>query len=126
MTENLRETIEKDQAILSDPKASPEEKRKAHFDLIISRRLLAKGVEELADQPLDSIARYLAKFCGPRGYIEQEKDPILSDFLAELYEQGAKMAAIRLVGPDASQQQMGEAMDTVKDLIRDFIKPDED
>jgi len=49
MPENLRETIEKDQAILADPNASPEEKRKAHFDLIISRRLLAKGVEVLED-----------------------------------------------------------------------------
>lgn len=79
--------------------------------------------ENLRD--IDSIARYLAKFCGPRGYIEQEKDPILSDFLADLYEQGAKLAAIRLVGPDASQEQIGEAMDTVKDRIRDFIKTEE-
>jgi hypothetical protein len=125
MKENLRETIQKDQAILADPNASQEEKRKAHFDLIISRRLLSKGVEELQD-PLDSIAGYLAKFCGQKGYIEQEKDPILSDFLAELYEQGAKIAAIGLAGPDATNEQMGAAMDTVKDRIRDFIKPDED
>lgn len=125
MAENLRETIEKDQAILSDHDASKEEKRKAHLDLIISRRLLGKGVEELPD-PLDSIAGYLAKFCGQKGYIEQEKDPILSDFLAELYVQGTKMAAIRLAGPDATNEQMGEAMDTVKDRIRDFIKTGED
>jgi hypothetical protein len=51
MVENLRETIEKDQAILSDPDASMEEKRKANFDLIISRRLLSKGVEVLEDAP---------------------------------------------------------------------------
>ncbi len=70
----------------------------------------------------DSIARYLAKFCGPRGYIEQEKDPILSDFLVDLYEQGVKMAAIKLVGPDANQLQTGEEMDAVRDRIRDFIK----
>ena len=50
MPENLRDTIEKDMAIMADPNASPEEKRKAHFDFKISRRLLAKGVEELPDQ----------------------------------------------------------------------------
>jgi len=50
MAENLSETIEKDQAILADPDASMEEKRTAHFDLIISRRLLSKGVEELSEE----------------------------------------------------------------------------
>jgi len=125
MSENLRETITKDEAILADPNASPEEKRKAHFDLIISRRLLTKGVEELPD-PLDAIATYLAKFCGSSGYVEQEKDPILSDFLADLYCKGCEMAVAMLVGPEASQDQKGEAMDTVKDRIRDFIKTDED
>ena len=51
MSENLRETIEKDQAILADPNAPPEEKQKAHWDLKMSRRLLAKGVEVLEDGP---------------------------------------------------------------------------
>jgi hypothetical protein len=51
MPENLRETIEKDTAILADPNASLEEKRQAYFDRIISRRLLAKGVEILEDGP---------------------------------------------------------------------------
>jgi L-alanine-DL-glutamate epimerase-like enolase superfamily enzyme len=51
MPENLRETIEKDMAIMADPNASPEEKRKAHWDLKISRRLLSKGVEVLEDGP---------------------------------------------------------------------------
>jgi len=125
MAENLRETIGKDRTILADPKASPEEKRKAHFDLIISERLLSKGVEALHD-PLDSIAGYLAKFCGPRGWCDQEMDPILSDFLAELYCKGCELAAIRLAGPDATSDQMGEAMDTVKDRIRDYIKTGED
>ena len=50
MPEILRDTIEKDAAILADPNASPEEKRKAHWDMKISRRLMAKGVEELPDQ----------------------------------------------------------------------------
>ena len=50
MPENLRETIEKDQAILTDPNATLKEKRDAYFDRIISRRLLSKGVEELPDQ----------------------------------------------------------------------------
>jgi hypothetical protein len=120
MSENLRETITKDEAILADPNASPEEKRKAHFDLIISRRLLTKGVEELPD-PLDVIATYLAKFCGPSGYIDQEKDPILSDFLADLYCKGCEMAAIRLVGQDATKDQRGEAMDTVKGRISEIL-----
>ena len=125
MTENLRDTIEKDRAILADPGASKEEKRKAHSDLVISKRLLGKGVEELPD-PLDTIAGYLAKFCGPKGYIDQEKDPLLADFLADLYCKGTELAAIKLAGPDATNEQMGEAMDTVKDRIRDFIKPNED
>lgn len=116
MTENLRETIEKDQAILSDPDASMEEKRKAHFDLIISRRLLAKGVEELSD-PLDSIARYLAKFCGPSGWCDQEKDPILSDFLGELYCKGCELAAIRLAGPNVSREAQLEAAEAIKAKI---------
>jgi len=120
MPENLRETITKDEAILADPKASPEEKRKAHLDLIISRRLLTKGVEELPD-PLDAIATYLAKFCGPSGYIDQEKDPILSDFLADLYCKGCEMAVDRLVGPEANQDQRGEAMDTVKGRISEIL-----
>jgi len=51
MSENLRETIEKNEAILADPNATPEEKRKAHWDLKISRRLLSKGVEVLGDGP---------------------------------------------------------------------------
>jgi len=50
MPENLRETIEKDQAILTDPNATLKEKRDAYFDRIISRRLLSQGVEELPDQ----------------------------------------------------------------------------
>lgn len=50
MPENLLDTIEKNMAIMADPNASPEEKRKAHLDLKISRRLLAKGVVELPDQ----------------------------------------------------------------------------
>ena len=49
MPENLLDTIEKDMATMADPNASPEEKRKAHFDFKISRRLLAKGVVELPD-----------------------------------------------------------------------------
>ena len=117
MTENFRETIEKDQAILSDPDASMDETRKAQFDLIVDRRGMT---------PLDVIATYLAKFCGSSGYVEQEKDPILSDFLADLYCKGCEMAVAMLVGPEASQDQKGEAMDTVKDRIRDFIKTDED
>ena len=51
MPENLRDTIEKDEAIMADPNASPEEKRKAHWDLKLSRRLLSKGVEVLQDGP---------------------------------------------------------------------------
>lgn len=51
MQENLRESIEKDEAIMADPKASPEEKRNAKADLMISRRLLSKGVEVLEDGP---------------------------------------------------------------------------
>lgn len=50
MPENLLDTIEKDMATMADPNASPEEKRRAHFDFKISRRLLAKGVVELPDQ----------------------------------------------------------------------------
>jgi hypothetical protein len=51
MSENLIESVEKDMAIMADPNASPEEKRKAHWDLKISRRLLSKGVEVLEDGP---------------------------------------------------------------------------
>jgi hypothetical protein len=51
MPENLRETIEKDEAIMADPNASPEETRRAHWDLKISQRLLSKGVEVLKDGP---------------------------------------------------------------------------
>lgn len=50
MPENLLDTIEKDMATMADPDASPEEKRRAHLDFKISRRLLAKGVVELPDQ----------------------------------------------------------------------------
>ncbi len=49
MPENLRDTIEKDMAIMADPDASPEQKRAAYWDMKISRRLLSKGVEELPD-----------------------------------------------------------------------------
>ncbi|MDM7912767.1 MAG: hypothetical protein QUS09_06690 [Methanotrichaceae archaeon] len=49
MPENLRETVERDEAVLADPDASPEEKRTARVDLAISRRLLSKGVEALED-----------------------------------------------------------------------------
>ena len=51
MSENLIDSVEKDMAIMADPDASPEEKRKAHWDLKISRRLLSKGVEVLEDGP---------------------------------------------------------------------------
>ncbi len=51
MPENLRDTIKRDEAILADPNASPEEKRRAYLDRAISRRLLSKGVEVLEDQP---------------------------------------------------------------------------
>lgn len=51
MPENLRESIQKDEATMADPNASPKEKREAHFDRIISRRLLSKGVEVLEDGP---------------------------------------------------------------------------
>lgn len=49
MTENLRETIQKDEAILADPRASTEEKQRAAIDMSISRRLISKGVEELEE-----------------------------------------------------------------------------
>jgi hypothetical protein len=49
MPEDLRETIKRDEAILADPNASPEEKRVARVDLAISKRLLSKGVEVLGD-----------------------------------------------------------------------------
>lgn len=51
MSENLRDTIEKNEAIMADPTASIKEKRKARIDMSISRRLLAKGVEVLEDTP---------------------------------------------------------------------------
>jgi len=51
MTENLRETIEKNEAILADPNATMEERRFARMDLAVSRRLIAKGVELLEDGP---------------------------------------------------------------------------
>lgn len=51
MTENLRETIEKDMAIMADPNATMEERRFARMDLAASRRLIAKGVELLEDGP---------------------------------------------------------------------------
>ena len=51
MLENLRETIEKDEAIMNDPTATPEQKRRAHWDQKLSRRLLAKGAEVLEDGP---------------------------------------------------------------------------
>lgn len=47
MAENLIETVEKDKAVLADPDASMEEKRYARMDLAVSRRLIAKGVNEL-------------------------------------------------------------------------------
>lgn len=56
MPENLRDTIEKDMAIMADPNASPEQKRAAHWDMKISRRLLAKGVVELPDQEEETTA----------------------------------------------------------------------
>lgn len=49
MSEILRETIEKNEAILADPNATMEEKRYAKTDLMLSRRLIAKGVTELSD-----------------------------------------------------------------------------
>jgi len=52
MPENLRETIERDQAVIADPNASLKEKQAAHMDLIISRRLLTKGVRILEDGPV--------------------------------------------------------------------------
>ena len=51
MTENLRETIQKDEAILADPNASPEVKQYAYIDRAVSRRLLSKGIEVLEDDP---------------------------------------------------------------------------
>jgi len=51
MSENLRDTVEKDEAILADPTASLSDKQYAYIDGIISRRLLAKGVEVLEDDP---------------------------------------------------------------------------
>ncbi len=51
MSENLRETIEKNEAILADPNATMEERRFARMDLAVSRRLIAKGVELLEDGP---------------------------------------------------------------------------
>jgi len=47
--ENLRETVEKDTAILADPQASDVEKETAYFDRAISRRLIAKGIDELEE-----------------------------------------------------------------------------
>jgi len=49
MPEDLRETLRGMRPFLADPNASPEEKRTARVDLAISRRLLSKGVEVLAD-----------------------------------------------------------------------------
>jgi len=50
MSEILRETIKKDEAILADPNTSTEEKRNARVDMAISRRLITKGVEELPEE----------------------------------------------------------------------------
>jgi|GEM_PF-3407301 len=49
MSENLIDSVEKDMAVLADPNASMEEKRYAKTDLMLSRRLIAKGVTELSD-----------------------------------------------------------------------------
>jgi hypothetical protein len=51
MPENLRETIEKAEAILADPNAPPEEKQYAYIDRAISRRLVNRGVDVLQDDP---------------------------------------------------------------------------
>lgn len=60
---------------------------------------------------MDSIAKFLAKFCGPCGYIAQTEDPILADFLTDLYEQGVDLAAARLA----------TSPETIKGRIRDFV-----
>jgi len=62
----------------------------------------------------------------PERIYRSGKDPLLADFLADLYCKGTELAAIRQAGPDATKDQMGEAMDTIKDRIRDFIKTGED
>jgi len=51
MTEILRDTIQKDEATLADPIASPEQKQYAYLDRAISRRLVSKGIETLEDDP---------------------------------------------------------------------------
>jgi hypothetical protein len=51
MPEILRETVEKDLAIMADPSVSTQERFRARVDLAISRRLISKGVEVLEDEP---------------------------------------------------------------------------
>ena len=53
MPEILRETIEKDMAILANPNVSDSDRLRARIDLAISRRLVVKGVEILEDAPAE-------------------------------------------------------------------------
>ncbi len=55
MPEILRETVEKDMAILADPNVSDTDRFRARIDLAISRRLLSKGVEILEDDPGEGV-----------------------------------------------------------------------